>query len=91
LDCGATEGTLEVLETEILGIPDSRVDSVTLEESASWRIRFTLPSTLPLGPVHGEIRIRLRHQVGENIRELERNVRIVGLVQDSQKNSDSNR
>ncbi|MDP6850396.1 MAG: DUF1573 domain-containing protein [Planctomycetota bacterium] len=81
LDCGTTEGTLEVLEATVLGIPDSEVDSVTLEGSDSWRIRFTLPSNLPPGPIQGELVLRLRHESQAASRELERRVRLVGLVQ----------
>lgn len=81
IEVGVREGSLEPPEVRVedLAGVDARVR--TIQESSRYRVDLSFPDDLPAGAFSARVRILLRHRRAERVDEVEREIRVLGVVQ----------
>lgn len=81
IEVGVREGELDPPEVSVLELEGVRTEVRTLRESGRYQIDLTLPDDLPAGAFSGRVRILLRHRHAGRVEEVERLIRVLGVVQ----------
>lgn len=84
VDIGCVRGTLKTPKWRIEGISGVEADCLTLGEPNTYRLRLSLPGDFPVGPIHGDLVLILDHEVEGKLTQLERRIKLVGLVRPDQ-------
>jgi len=81
IEVGVREGTLELPEVVVDGLEGVQTSVRALEALSRYRIDLSLPDDLPPGKFSGWVRILLRHRLNGEVKEIKREVHLLGVVQ----------
>lgn len=80
IELGAREGSLEIRESEVLGLEGATVKVETREDSRRFALELVLSPDLASGPVRGTIQVLLAHRVSGRESLLQREIQFFGLA-----------
>ncbi len=80
VEVGVREGRLDPPIAEISGLEGAHAEVRSIEEGSRYRVDLSLPDRLPEGAFTGQLHLRLRHHLGDQVQEVTRDLRLVGVV-----------